>query len=740
MNRIGKPLWIVTKKEFKAYFDHPIAYIILIAFLGINSFFFFRSAFLYSIADIRSMFTSMLWLFLFIVPAITMRLIAEEKQRHTLELLFVQPVREWQILIGKFFGSVAFIIVALAMTLFVPLLLSPYGQFDWGSIGAQYFGALMLGAAMSAIGIFSSSLTKNQIVAFIVGIVLIFVLLILGLDVVLVSLPFFLKNIFEQLSLTWHYSNVIRGVVDLRDVIYFITATAAFLSASYWLMIRDTINPKRAFWRQLKFGILAIICIAVVVNLLGLNIHGRLDFTEKQLYTLSDATKNIARNLPDVVTIDLYRSKELPPEVNVRSRDIGDLLADYEVESNGKIKINYHDIDSENSTDADQAGVTPVQFNIIKSDEFQIKRGYFGLTISYVDQKETIPFIESSNNFEYRLTSLVRRMTIDSEVTIGFLTGHEEKNQYSDYGTFVSELQRQYTITSVSIGEETGAFDIVPDVLVIAGPTTPLNEGEREVIRSFVYSGGKVLFLVDPFTLDMQTLQVTPNEGSETILIEEFGVRVNADIVGDLQSHESISVGDGIFSYILPYPFWPRMIASRESAITSDVQTVVLPWASSIEVIDPALDSNSLLRTTEAGFAQKDNFNLLPDQQFDIPENSIEEKTLAVSVSGMNEEQSGNIRMVVVGDSDYLTENFIQSNPQALLFTLNAIDWLAQDEELISVRSKQRAADPLVFEKDSQKNTAKYLNLIGVPVFVAAFGFFYVMRRRKSTKRSYEKD
>jgi len=223
-----------------------------------------------------------------------------------------------------------------------------------------------------------------------------------------------------------------------------------------------------------------------------MNIHGRWDLTKQKLYTLSPATKNIVGNLGDIVTIDYYSSKELPPEVSLTMRDVSDLLNDYQTASNGRLKVNIHEVDTENSADAEAAGIRPVQFNTLSTDEFQVKRGYFGLVISYLDQQEIVPFIETSDDFEYKVTRLIRKMTVENKMTVGFLTGHEEKSHFDDYATLGQSLSEQYDLSTVSIDSETGEMDVVPDILIIAGPKAEIPEPDKEAVRTYMNNGGKV--------------------------------------------------------------------------------------------------------------------------------------------------------------------------------------------------------------------------------------------------------
>jgi len=324
-------------------------------------------------------------------------------------------------------------------------------------------------------------------------------------------------------------------------------------------------------------------------------------------------------------------------------------------------------------------------------------------------------------------------------MTVGFLAGHEEKSHFDDYATFSRSLSEQYDLSTVSIDSKTGEMDVTPDILIIAGPKAEIPEPDKEAIRSYMNNGGKVLFLIDSVDINLQTLQVAVNENSMADLVEEFGVRVNQDVAGDLRSHENISLGSGFLSYVLPYPFWPRVAGSNKNPITSEIEMLAMPWTSTVSPVDDSKETTPLLQTTEAGFAEQGTINILPDREFNIPQKNLGQRTLALSaVNKQVEGQSSNdFRMVVIGDSDFITDDYAGSNSTALLFMLNAVDWLAQDEQLISVRSKQRQASSLVFEKDGQKNTVKYVNLIGLPILVAIFGFVYLYRRKKITKRTY---
>jgi ABC-2 type transport system permease protein len=201
-------IWTVARKELRGYFDHPTAYILLVVFLAINFFFYFRSAFLVSEASLRPMFDLLPWILLFFVPAVTMGSLAEEKRHGTLEVTLSHPLHEHEFLLGKFVGDVLFIAIALGGTLLVPLLLLLGGKPDFGVVFAQYFGGLLLVAGMTAVGVFASALTRNQITAFIVATAVCFILMMAGTEVVQIGLPAWLQAIVGPLGILPHFAKI----------------------------------------------------------------------------------------------------------------------------------------------------------------------------------------------------------------------------------------------------------------------------------------------------------------------------------------------------------------------------------------------------------------------------------------------------------------------------------------------------------------------------------------------------
>ncbi len=211
----------IFKKEFRTYFISPIAYIVISIFLLVTGWFFFLTFFLHNQADMRYFFNLLPIIFSFIVPAITMRLFSEELNIGSYEILMTLPVTFRDVILGKFLAGVGFIAAMLAATLTYPLTVSLLGQLDWGPVAGGYLGALLLGSSFSAIGLFASSLTRNQIIAFILGMAICFALTLI--DKMLFFLPQSFLSIFEYLGADFHFQNISKGVVDSRDILYFLS-------------------------------------------------------------------------------------------------------------------------------------------------------------------------------------------------------------------------------------------------------------------------------------------------------------------------------------------------------------------------------------------------------------------------------------------------------------------------------------------------------------------------------------
>lgn len=231
MRRVGP----VFSRELSGYFNTPIGFIFVDVFLVVTGFFFFEmfKFFQSGQASMRNLFVLLPWIYLFFVPAISMRLIAEEKKVGTLEVLMTLPLRDWEVVLAKYFAAFIFLTVSLILTF--PLVFvvarsaAPGVSLDYGPIFGGYLAAILMGGSFLAVGIFFSSLTDNQIVAFILSIVTMAVFLLIGIPDVVEFFPVFMQKFISNLSLVSHFYSVGRGVIDTRDILYYLSIIFLFV-------------------------------------------------------------------------------------------------------------------------------------------------------------------------------------------------------------------------------------------------------------------------------------------------------------------------------------------------------------------------------------------------------------------------------------------------------------------------------------------------------------------------------
>src|SRR5260370_770857 len=248
------PIWTIARREVKALFDQPTAYILLVVFTGLNGFLFFREADVYGAASLRPMLDLLPWLLLFLVPAVTMRALAEDTRSGTLEVVLAQPITELELILGKYLGQVLVLLIGLAITLTIPLGLALGTAPELGVVVAQYVGAVLLVAGLAAVGVWASSISRNQVSAFIVAVFVMFVLILVGLDPLLVGLPPRLGSIAASLGVLSHFTQIARGVIDLRDAVYFVTLAALFLVLAYLALVSRKLTAHGESLKRLRLA------------------------------------------------------------------------------------------------------------------------------------------------------------------------------------------------------------------------------------------------------------------------------------------------------------------------------------------------------------------------------------------------------------------------------------------------------------------------------------------------------
>ena len=726
----------IARRELRALFDQPTAYILLVVFLGVNDFLCFRQIELYGVASLRPMLDLLPWLLLFLVPAVTMRALAEDTRSGIIEVVLAQPITEVELLIGKYLGQILFLWIALAATITIPLGLAFGAHIDIGILIAQYLGAALLAAGLAGIGVWSSSVTKNQVTAFIVGVLVMFALVLVGLDPLLVGLPAGLGDVAASLGVLPHFQQIARGVIDLRDAIYFVTLAAIFLALAYLGLAGRKLAPAGEDLRRLRLGTSLAVVGLVVLNLFGRHIGGRLDLTPGGEYSLSPATKSLLKQLPDLVTIKLFASSSLPPEIAFLRRDVDDLLGDYRSAGRGKVRVVVLDPthDSAAARQAEALQIPPVQFNVVGQGSLQMKEGYLGLAVQFANGTRQIPFIRKSDDLEYRLTSFIRELTRTSKPVLGWIRAGEGGSPNGDvsFGTVQEALGRSYDLRTIALAADT-TIPAQTRVLVLSGSVDSLPPAQLAPLHAFLARGGNILLMAGGMTRAPQGQFAMSRPVGWNALTRALGVNIRSDMVYDIAANAQVGLPSQFGQIVLPYPLWPRGISTKASVIDAELPSVLLPWTSSIDTAGAAQGTvTPLLVTSKLAGLMQQNVILSPQQSF--PRTNTAQRVLAVQVQPKT---PGAGRLVVVGNGDFASDHFAQNSPENAVFVLNAVDWLAQDEALISIRSKDRTPPPLAFTNAALRGAVRYGNIIGVPLVVALFGALRLARRRARTRQPY---
>lgn len=738
---IGRVLTVVFK-ELRGYFDHATAYILLVVFLGINGFFFFQSAYELGEASLRPMLGLLPWLLLFFVPAVCMRTLAEERHEGTLELVLAQPIGVVEFLLGKFLGVLAFLLIAMLATLVIPLGLAFGADLQWGVIFAQYVGAGLLIASMIAIGLWASSMTQNQVTAFILGVTIAFGLYMIGLEVVYLALPGPLSVIASRLGILGHFENVARGVIDLRDVLYFGAVTGAFLALTYHSLMRERLSRTGEAYRRLRYGVLGLVGLSIVAALAGAQLRGRLDLTPGKLYTLSPATRDLLRGLEDVVTIRFFRSDELPPAYAPLRRDIEDVLRDFDAAGGTNLNLIQLAPDEEEEAleQAENLGIPPARFTIIGDAERSTREGYLGIAVQYAGESDAIPLVQATSDLEYRLASMIRSMTRERRPTVAIYQGHGELDLSSSMRFATARLQEEYEVELLGIDSARIAIPDSIDVVVLPGPTTPLAPADGQQLGAYLENGGSLLVLRSGTRVD-QTSGLAGPDAYPVIesVLSTYGLGIVPAMAYDLASNEVVPLPTTGGYVLQQYPAWPIVGAGADHPIVRNTNPIALQWPS--PVVYRGEDSTRftpLLVTTEYGGQLGNMGSVRPD--VDWPGIASEADLRPLTLAMAYQDSSG-VRIVVAGTPSFVNDQFIQNTSagaEGLTFFQNAVDWLAQDESLISIRSKDRSPPMLLFESAFVRDAAKWGNIVGVPLLFILFGVFRVSRRRGTQRKVYE--
>jgi ABC-type uncharacterized transport system involved in gliding motility auxiliary subunit/ABC-type transport system involved in multi-copper enzyme maturation permease subunit len=793
-----KNIITITKKELATYFNSPIAYTVLGTYLLVGGwlFFYFSGLFMVGKASMRGFFAVSPLLFMFVAPAVTMRLIAEERKTGTLEGLMTLPVREFEVVLGKFFAALAMLCVGLLFTVpyaFSLVAITAPGQtFDWGPIIGGYVGMMFMGGAYLSAGLWISSISKNQITAFIFALALTFALWVL--DKAILVLPAGLGEVIQYLGVNYHFENIARGVIDTRDVLYFVTVAAVFLFGAINNLESTRVGgltPRSVLAGLPVVGLLfassrgggraahltraLIVGSLVLLNIAMLRMFARVDLTHDKIFTLSEATEETLEQVENPVKITAYFSQDLPPPFSDTSRYLKDLLEEYRAASNGRVSFEFIDpmsqetaedkeikkdikrdifgraVREKTSVEAELAalGIQPVEVRVFEEDQAQTKRAYMGIAVRHGEKQEAIPLIQDTATLEYDITTVVRRLVREKQAVVGVVQGHGEPDLNEHMEKLTALLKPNYEMRAITIG--TGdAAKIADDVdaLLIVGPQSAYAPEELNAIDAFMMKGKGAAFLLGRQHVDYSNFAPRDLEMNLEGLVSAYGVELGSQLVGDVECASlSVSEKRGFMVVQMPvkYPFLPQIKALEgDSPMTKGLGDVTLPFPLPLypKTIE-GLEIKVLAKSTPKSWLEDGTVDALSPRRdwsqaqvgFTGPYNLIAQVRGSIpSFVDPKKKSEKEARMVVIGSSGLVNEQVLTPSNAAL--TLNIVDWLLLDANFLKMRSRGQGEPPLDPElSDNVRNVVKAGNLIGAPLLLVVYGLVRWRMRESRRKK-----
>ena len=491
--------------------------------------------------------------------------------------------------------------------------------------------------------------------------------------------------------------------------------------------------------------ILLVAGILAAVNLISVNWFARVDLTDDDVYSLSDASIELVRSLDDRVTITAFFTEDLPAPYSANRRFLQDKLDEYRAFGGSNFHYVFKDPSDKDEfrEEAERYRIPAVQIQVVENDNLQIKNAHMGLAIQYQDEREVIGVVQELSNLEYDITTAIKKMQRDRLPIVGFLQGHREPDPTQAMPRLMEELRKRLDVRAVTI--DSAGFSTRPDVLIVVAPSDTIPDGHLRVIDRFMQEQGKAAFLVNRVQTDLQqgfgTVMDTGLEG----LLESYGAKINPDLVMDEQSSAiNVQRQAGFFRVLeaIQYPFLPIVTSFSDNAMVRRLGELRLFFASSIDTtnVPAGVEAEPLAFSTPSSGLQTGFFMLQP-QMFQNRELNEGPFTLGAAYTGLLPSPYGvspsvsESRMVVFGDGDFVDESLAGPIPSSIEAVLNMVDWLVLDEGILAIRSKKIDPRPLDPIDDGFKAPIKYFALLFPPFLVVVVGLFR-WRRRKLEMRT----
>lgn len=789
-------MFAVLEKELRSFFSTLTGPIVIAVYLILTASFLWlipgeNNVLWGGYANLDGLFALAPWLFLFLVPAITMRTFSDEYRQGTVEILRTRPIHPYSIVVAKYLASLIIVLISLLFTLFYLLAVcylgTPFANIDLGGFFGSFIGLIFLACLYTAIGVFFSSLSDNPIISFVGSAFLCFIFY-YGFEM-LSFLPnnVNVKDFISSMGIASHYDSMSRGVIDFSDIWYFITISQFFLLIT--------------FRKRFPIKLLAVAFGLVLTNIFASSIVLRLDLTAEKRHSISESTKNLLKNQEKGVKVDVYLDGDMNVGFLRLKKSVQYILDEMNRYAEVGIKVEFTDLLSDATSEKERnqimskmqrKGLSPTMVHDYDNSGNTLQKVIFPWAVfSCAGDTINVPLLQniagrsgdenlnsSIENLEYAFTDALRIFTQKEVVKVAFLEGHGEAEEHFVY-SLTESISRYYQVDRGVLGDDPNILNDYK-VVIIAEPQTEFSESDKYILDQYIMRGGRVIWLVDGVATNGEVGK--PNDLGLTDQLFTYGVRIQPMMLLDIQCATvpiNTSMEGQVPNFVpMPWYYSPLLMPMPEHAITRNIAPVKAEFASYIEKVgeNDSVSGTVLLCTSSKTALEKAPMSLRADIVNLSPESPyfaysympvavlLEGKFKSVYANRLAPEniitggkkpikQSENTKMLVVADGS-IALNSLQGfasgyEPLPLGydkymkmqfgnndFMLNAVNYLADDGDWMQLRNKKISLRILDKEKIARNGEFWKWFCITVPVLlliIFSLGFQFV-RKNQNTK------
>ena len=789
-------MFAVLEKELRSFFSTLTGPIVIAVYLILTASFLWlipgeNNVLWGGYANLDGLFALAPWLFLFLVPAITMRTFSDEYRQGTVEILRTRPIHPYSIVVSKYLASLIIALISLIFTLFYLLAVcylgTPFANIDLGGFFGSFIGLIFLACLYTSIGIFFSSLSDNPIISFVGSAFLCFVFY-YGFEMLsFIPANVNVKDFISSMGIAYHYDSMSRGVIDFSDIWYFITISQFFLLIT--------------FRKRFSVKLLGVAFALILTNLLASNVVLRLDLTAEKRHSISESTKQLLENQQAGVKVDVLLDGDMNVGFLRLKKSVGYLLDEMDRYAAVGLNVEFADPLSNATSEKERnqvvakmqrKGLAPTMVHDYDKNGNTLQKVIFPwAVVSCAGDTIKVPLLQniagrsgdenlnsSIENLEYVFTDALRILTQKDVVKVAFLEGHGEAEEHFVY-SLTESLSRYYQVDRGVLGDDPNILNDYK-VVIIAEPQTEFSESDKYILDQYIMRGGRVIWLVDGVATNGEVGK--PNDLGLTDQLFTYGLRIQPMMLLDIQC-ATVPINtsmEGQTPNFVPMPWYysPLLMPMPEHAITRNIAPIKAEFASYIEKVgeNDSVSGTVLLCTSSKTALEKAPMSLRADIVNLSPESPyfaysympvavlLEGKFKSVYANRLAPEniitggkkpikQSENTKMLVVADGS-IALNSLQGfasgyEPLPLGydkymkmqfgnndFMLNAVNYLADDGDWMQLRNKKISLRILDKEKVARNGEFWKWFCITVPVLlliIFSVGF-QIVRKNQNTK------